>query len=134
MMSRATDAPASRSRRASDSAAVLSRVKSMMKTSGPDSATAMPCASITERTRDRKSTRLNSSHDQISYAVFCLKKKKKHETSKIKANGREAQDARGDIIRALENVNRMPTVTHKINPICCTSTTMYRPQVLSPTV
>src|SRR2546428_4879509 len=27
--------------------------------------------------RDRKSTRLNSSHDQISYAVFCLKKKKK---------------------------------------------------------
>src|SRR2546428_2439537 len=27
---------------------------------------------------DRKSTRLNSSHDQISYAVFCLKKKNKH--------------------------------------------------------
>src|SRR2546427_2888821 len=29
------------------------------------------------RGRDRKSTRLNSSHSQISYAVFCLKKKKK---------------------------------------------------------
>src|SRR2546427_8790794 len=29
-------------------------------------------------TVDRKSTRLNSSHSQISYAVFCLKKKKKH--------------------------------------------------------
>src|SRR5947207_8538624 len=29
------------------------------------------------RTRDRKSTRLNSSHTVISYAVFCLKKKKK---------------------------------------------------------
>src|SRR2546421_9647419 len=28
---------------------------------------------------DRKSTRLNSSHDQISYAVFCLKKKNKHD-------------------------------------------------------
>src|SRR2546421_3887133 len=28
--------------------------------------------------RDRKSTRLNSSHDQISYAVFCLKKKKEN--------------------------------------------------------
>src|SRR2546421_9421084 len=28
------------------------------------------------RRGDRKSTRLNSSHDQISYAVFCLKKKK----------------------------------------------------------
>src|SRR2546427_8102831 len=32
--------------------------------------------------RDRKSTRLNSSHSQISYAVFCLKKKKK--TPKVK--------------------------------------------------
>src|SRR2546427_7603584 len=31
--------------------------------------------------RDRKSTRLNSSHSQISYAVFCLKKKKKKYTS-----------------------------------------------------
>src|SRR2546421_5905599 len=29
---------------------------------------------------DRKSTRLNSSHDQISYAVFCLKKKKRKKT------------------------------------------------------
>src|SRR5256886_13599020 len=30
---------------------------------------------------DRKSTRLNSSHSQISYAVFCLKKKKTHMSS-----------------------------------------------------
>src|SRR5687768_17663270 len=30
------------------------------------------------RLSDRKSTRLNSSHGYISYAVFCLKKKKKH--------------------------------------------------------
>src|SRR2546430_12104154 len=28
--------------------------------------------------KDRKSTRLNSSHSQISYAVFCLKKKNRH--------------------------------------------------------
>src|SRR5688572_31602729 len=31
---------------------------------------------------DRKSTRLNSSHSQISYAVFCLKKKKKQQETK----------------------------------------------------
>src|SRR5207248_9375632 len=31
--------------------------------------------------RDRKSTRLNSSHRTISYAVFCLKKKKKNTTT-----------------------------------------------------
>src|SRR2546430_9248753 len=31
---------------------------------------------VAARVRDRKSTRLNSSHSQISYAVFCLKKKK----------------------------------------------------------
>src|SRR5690606_39709998 len=35
-------------------------------------------ASRVARSRDRKSTRLNSSHVKISYAVFCLKKKKEH--------------------------------------------------------
>src|SRR3712207_6958213 len=43
-----------------------------------------PAPSPTEFTRvrrqDRKSTRLNSSHANISYAVFCLKKKKNHTT------------------------------------------------------
>src|SRR5690349_25169269 len=34
------------------------------------------------RHRDRKSTRLNSSHVEISYAVFCLKKKKKKKKKK----------------------------------------------------
>src|SRR3712207_7647729 len=35
------------------------------------------CAVVLSRGQDRKSTRLNSSHANISYAVFCLKKKKK---------------------------------------------------------
>src|SRR2546427_7519139 len=35
-------------------------------------------AEIDSFLKDRKSTRLNSSHSQISYAVFCLKKKKKN--------------------------------------------------------
>src|SRR5688572_31403849 len=49
----------------------------------------LPCylsARPRERTfSDRKSTRLNSSHSQISYAVFCLKKKKtyKYQTAHI---------------------------------------------------
>src|SRR3982751_7016925 len=34
-----------------------------------------PADASDPRRKDRKSTRLNSSHDQISYAVFCLKKK-----------------------------------------------------------
>src|SRR2546422_6225022 len=34
---------------------------------------------------DRKSTRLNSSHGYISYAVFCLKKKKEHNIDNIEA-------------------------------------------------
>src|SRR5256886_5485297 len=38
---------------------------------------------ITRFLRDRKSTRLNSSHSQISYAVFCLKKKTKPPTPPI---------------------------------------------------
>src|SRR6266581_6954936 len=36
------------------------------------------CEDPCERERDRKSTRLNSSHPSISYAVFCLKKKNKN--------------------------------------------------------
>src|SRR2546427_6302392 len=40
--------------------------------------------SPTSRT-DRKSTRLNSSHSQISYAVFCLKKKKNHVGRRLSA-------------------------------------------------
>src|SRR5439155_23890834 len=55
--------------------------------------TGVPCSSIssaacagarTPRTRDRKSTRLNSSHVAISYAVFCLKKKKKKKSTEHK--------------------------------------------------
>src|SRR6266478_3411406 len=41
------------------------------------------CNHVSQRVEflsDRKSTRLNSSHSQISYAVFCLKKKKKKST------------------------------------------------------
>src|SRR2546430_11429810 len=40
------------------------------------SATARTAARLARPLLDRKSTRLNSSHSQISYAVFCLKKKK----------------------------------------------------------
>src|SRR2546430_7422377 len=36
------------------------------------------CCSASVSSSDRKSTRLNSSHSQISYAVFCLKKKKQN--------------------------------------------------------
>src|SRR3712207_7044355 len=41
------------------------------------------------RRSDRKSTRLNSSHANISYAVFCLKKKKNNHTSTVN----DVQDA-----------------------------------------
>src|SRR5438876_2169546 len=41
-----------------------------------------PAASAPPRETDRKSTRLNSSHPSISYAVFCLKKKKKKKKTK----------------------------------------------------
>src|SRR2546427_8909585 len=38
-------------------------------------------SSVGSSSSDRKSTRLNSSHSQISYAVFCLKKKKQNKRS-----------------------------------------------------
>src|SRR5947209_13851982 len=48
-----------------------------------------PCAS--PRRTDRKSTRLNSSHANISYAVFCLKKKRKRRTSDQRHPERETR-------------------------------------------
>src|SRR2546430_3435269 len=43
---------------------------------------------------DRKSTRLNSSHSQNSYAVFCLKKKKKSSPHNTSRHGRSASPSR----------------------------------------
>src|SRR5256886_9063432 len=43
------------------------------------------------RSRDRKSTRLNSSHSQISYAVFCLKKKNQKFPHRIPAQHKQFQ-------------------------------------------
>src|SRR3712207_7619567 len=50
-------------------------------TLGPETAAVLPCPVMlhfaeVDEWEDRKSTRLNSSHANISYAVFCLKKKK----------------------------------------------------------
>src|SRR2546427_6079337 len=53
------------------------------------------------REEDRKSTRLNSSHSQISYAVFCLKKKKTNQSHRSQATLRE-------------------TPRHRRRPIACT--------------
>src|SRR5688572_31304766 len=52
-------------------------------------------SATTSSATDRKSTRLNSSHSQISYAVFCLKKKKKKKkrnTKKIKKKIKDKYD------------------------------------------
>src|SRR2546430_11029443 len=49
---------------------------------------------------DRKSTRLNSSHSQISYAVFCLKKKKKQQTTpRLRIDTYNTHVARFDVDR-----------------------------------
>src|SRR2546427_1239856 len=58
-----------------------------------------PCrvASLLE---DRKSTRLNSSHSQISYAVFCLKKKKRNNSTT------------GQARRMHSSYTKTPTCTH----------------------
>src|SRR5207249_5386649 len=64
--------------------------------------TTLPGAMIRTRSRtDRKSTRLNSSHVSISYAVFCLKKKKKLES--ISSYWR-ANQLRGDYAEAQNNL------------------------------
>src|SRR5947208_14817219 len=56
----------------------------------------------TGRTSDRKSTRLNSSHQIISYAVFCLKKKMNKAAGDVRTPIRQAKHtiARGDVAGA----------------------------------
>src|SRR2546429_703183 len=49
--------------------------------------------------QDRKSTRLNSSHGYISYAVFCLKKKKKNKKVQIRTDHPESQDCSRHLTR-----------------------------------
>src|SRR2546430_9483020 len=49
-----------------------------LDSNGAAKALAPVAQSIRDNEEDRKSTRLNSSHSQISYAVFCLKKKNSH--------------------------------------------------------
>src|SRR2546422_8473006 len=78
-----------RSHAAADDASRSSRCR------GPRRRSAAPCADRRESrppvtapergpVQDRKSTRLNSSHGYISYAVFCLKKKKKQKKNQPK--------------------------------------------------
>src|SRR2546428_8171239 len=56
-----------------DTGIIVARRTGPQRVAGPIHAT-IEFRSVGNPARDRKSTRLNSSHDQISYAVFCLKK------------------------------------------------------------
>src|SRR2546430_8955230 len=59
---------------------------------------------------DRKSTRLNSSHSQISYAVFCLKKKKHSTTTH------------------LPSANRIVSLSRHLAPLACLVARLTRSQ------
>src|SRR3712207_7455483 len=56
--------------------------------------------------RDRKSTRLNSSHANISYAVFCLKKKKTHKITKYLKNSIDIY------MKSISALNNLYTSSH----------------------
>src|SRR6476646_4518903 len=59
----------------------------------------MPFFGVTRRCLDRKSTRLNSSHTVISYAVFCLKKKNRLDQAAI--SGEQLHQQHRDLIAVL---------------------------------
>src|SRR2546422_7505974 len=62
----------------------LARALDLLRTSEDLSALSLDLGFSSHSHLDRKSTRLNSSHGYISYAVFCLKKKKKHESLNVR--------------------------------------------------
>src|SRR5947209_16442565 len=67
----------------------------VLTSSAPAVAASRPRASGCFGKRDRKSTRLNSSHANISYAVFCLKKKNRDVGRRARSGEREGLPARG---------------------------------------
>src|SRR3989440_7623869 len=67
-------------------------------------------------TLDRKSTRLNSSHDQISYAVFCLKKKKT--SNRLTGKVRAVRTQRSGNTKATAWVERVPNHQGRLCGLC----------------
>src|SRR2546430_13208174 len=57
---------------------------------------------------DRKSTRLNSSHSQISYAVFCLKKKKTNKQKQDTHHPQNSASRKTDSVSNTDDVARAP--------------------------
>src|SRR2546422_7270558 len=71
-------------RSAADDAGRILHITSILASGSEEAARRNTALSgVARRGGDRKSTRLNSSHGYISYAVFCLKKKKKKQTTKL---------------------------------------------------
>src|SRR2546421_1985750 len=72
---------------------------------------------------DRKSTRLNSSHDQISYAVFCLKKKKQAKRHANHHHTQEMQQHQNHVHAWIKQLQKSHTVlsiedTYQKHPQC----------------
>src|SRR3989440_4434852 len=75
---------------------------------------ALPISSRRRHTRsDRKSTRLNSSHDQISYAVFCLKKKKRR-VGRSEEHTSELQSRSDLVCRLLLEIKKSHYYTRRV--------------------
>src|SRR3989440_3425438 len=74
------------------------------------------------RIRDRKSTRLNSSHDQISYAVFCLKKKKTTTNLPITPKDRTLSTARACLGLIAHNQRCYSSMTRWTSRLSCVRT------------
>src|SRR2546430_5880003 len=75
---------------------------------------------------DRKSTRLNSSHSQISYAVFCLKKKNQHRASALRRAPRPRHSSSAGALRRRPRDARAPLPL----PPPAARTTLHGPQSL----
>src|SRR5947209_16458314 len=87
-----------------DALPISSRPAPVMTRPPSPSMVTFTSGSSTSTTRDRKSTRLNSSHANISYAVFCLKKKKKKnkkQKKQKKKQNKHQQNKERDIMRKI---------------------------------
>src|SRR2546427_8682468 len=88
---------------------------------GPGGAQYDPRAAARGTGADRKSTRLNSSHSQISYAVFCLKKKKQNVFVDQSANSRMNKTMANNDTDPYGNTLNMPTPENRMHDACAHS-------------
>src|SRR2546430_4285196 len=85
------------------------------------------CVKLLIEPKDRKSTRLNSSHSQISYAVFCLKKKKQDHRPAPRPRPRRASKVTAEPHSLQEDPCQSLSLAHRLGALRASNRSCHAP-------